>query len=47
MSIKSFSKNQDEIINSIMLLNGLNNFDLDLTYGNGVFYKNIPEPTFI
>ena len=44
MSIKSVSDNQEYIIRSILTLNNLDRFDIDLTYGNGVFYKNLPEP---
>lgn len=44
--IKSLSFEQDEILNSILELNGLHAFDVDLTYGNGNFYKNVPEPYF-
>ena len=42
--IQSLSYNQTEIIKNIMSLNSIDNFDLDMTYGNGVFYKNLPEP---
>lgn len=44
MVIKSVSDNQEQIIRSIMELNGISKFDADLTYGNGVFYKTIPRP---
>ena len=44
MIIKSVSDDQEEIIKSILTLNNLDRFDADLTYGNGVFYKNIPQP---
>jgi tRNA G10 N-methylase Trm11 len=44
--IKSVSYDQTEILQSIMTLNGLDHFDADVSYGNGVFYKNLPEPRF-
>ena len=46
MSIKSFSFNQTEILESIIQLHCPNGIELDMTYGNGVFYKNIPKPQF-
>jgi tRNA G10 N-methylase Trm11 len=42
--IKSVSDNQEYIINSIMQLCNINKFDADVTYGNGVFWKNLPKP---
>lgn len=42
--IRSVYYNQDEILKSILSLNNLSGFDADVTYGNGSFYKNIPEP---
>jgi len=42
--IKSVSDSQDEILNWIMQLYNVKQFDLDPTYSKGVFYKNIPEP---
>lgn len=44
MTIKSVSDDQEYILRSIMSLNNIDKFDIDLTYGNGGFYKNIPEP---
>jgi hypothetical protein len=45
-SIQSVSYDQDYIIKSIMELCGIRWFDADLTYGNGGFWKNLPEPLF-
>jgi len=44
--IKSVSNKQDDILKAILELNGLDSFDADLTYGNGMFYKNLPQPKF-
>jgi tRNA G10 N-methylase Trm11 len=44
--IQSISYDQDYIIKSIMGLCGIDRFDADLTYGNGGFWKNLPEPLF-
>jgi tRNA G10 N-methylase Trm11 len=44
--IQSVSHDQDYIIKSIMDLCGIRWFDADLTYGNGGFWKNLPEPIF-
>jgi len=44
--IVSVSSKQTEILQSILKLNNLNNFDADLSYGNGVFYKDITPPIF-
>lgn len=44
--IKSYSDNQHDILSSILALNGLEYFDADISYGNGSFYKKIPEPNF-
>jgi hypothetical protein len=41
---KSYSDDQNDIIEAIMDINGIDRFDIDLTYGNGNFYKNFPEP---
>ena len=46
MTIKSFSFDQEEILLSILRLNNLDKFDVDLTYGNGMFYKNIAKPDY-
>lgn len=42
--IKSVYDNQHDILKSIMDLNNIDRFDADCTYGNGVFYRNLPEP---
>lgn len=42
--IQSVSYDQDYIIKSIMELCGIEQFDADLTYGNGGFWKNLPPP---
>lgn len=42
--IKSVSGDQNEIIQSIMHLCGIDRFDADLTYANGGFWKNLPQP---
>ena len=44
--IKSVSDNQDDILNSIIQLHCPEGFECDVTYGNGVFYKNISEPKY-
>lgn len=42
--IPSVSYDQKEIISWIMELCGIDRFCADVTYGNGQFYKSIPEP---
>lgn len=42
--IRSVYYDQDEILRSIMTLCNIDRFDVDVTYGNGKFYKNIKEP---
>lgn len=44
--IKSVYENQDEILSAILELNGISRFDADISYGNGSFYKNIPDPLY-
>lgn len=45
--VESVSFAQDEILNAILRLAGLNHFDADITYGNGAFYRDsVPEPLF-
>ena len=44
--VKSVSDNQDEIINGIIKLHCPDGIECDVTYGNGVFYKNIQEPKY-
>lgn len=42
--IRSVSYQQTEILQSIMTLCGVERFCADITYGNGSFYKSLPEP---
>lgn len=42
--IKSVNYDQHKILKDILTINGLERFDVDLSYGNGSFYKDIPEP---
>ena len=44
MTVKSYSFDQTEILEGILLLCGIDRFDMDMSYGNGSFYKKIPEP---
>lgn len=44
--IKSISYDQDEIINNIIQLHCPSGIEVDLTYGNGSFYKNINKPKY-
>lgn len=44
--IKSFYYSQDELIQSIMNLYKIEQFDLDPTYSKGIFYKNTIEPKY-
>lgn len=44
MTIKSVSYDQSEILKSIMELCGIERFCADISYGNGKFYTQIPEP---
>lgn len=46
MIIQSVSYDQDYIIKSIMELCGIDRFDVDMTYGNGGFWKELPKPLF-
>jgi tRNA G10 N-methylase Trm11 len=46
MIIKSVSDDQEYIITSIMQLCNIERFDADVTYGNGVFWKNLPRPNY-
>lgn len=43
-TIKSYGFDQEEIIRDIMHLRGIERFDADVTYGNGAFYRNLPQP---
>lgn len=45
-TIKSVSDDQEYIIKSIMNLCNIDKFDADVTYGNGVFWKNLPKPLY-
>lgn len=42
--VKSVSGDQSQILKWILKLNNLESFEADCTYGNGGFYKDIPEP---
>lgn len=42
--IKSVYENQIDILKSIMTLCNIERFDVDVTYGNGMFYKEIEKP---
>ena len=42
--VTSISFSNDEIIENIMLLYGIERFDLDCTYSIGHFWKNLPQP---
>ncbi|AKA61227.1 hypothetical protein [Pseudoalteromonas phage H103] len=42
--IKSVYENQIDILKSIMTLCSIDRFDVDVTYGNGMFYKEIEKP---
>ena len=46
--IKSVYSRQEDILQAIFTLRGLDHFDADITYGNGAFYKSgeVPEPSF-
>ena len=46
-TIRSVYTNQEDILNGILdLYIDDDRFFSDVTYGNGVFYKNIPEPDY-
>lgn len=42
--VRSVYENQDDLLRGIMALHKIERFDVDLTYGNGGFYKNFPHP---
>lgn len=42
--IRSVYENQIDILKSIMTLCDIDRFDADVTYGNGMFYKEIQKP---
>lgn len=44
--IKSVYENQIDILKSIMKLCNIDRFDVDVTYGNGMFYKEIEKPAY-
>lgn len=44
--IKSVYNNQEDILDAIEKLHCPDGFEADLTYGNGMFYKNRKEPVF-
>ena len=44
LTAKSVSDDQNEIIESILMLNNMEQFDADVTYGNGIFWKKLPQP---
>jgi hypothetical protein len=44
--IKSLSYSQDEILESIKTLYCPNGFEVDLTYGNGGFWKTLERPKY-
>ena len=44
--IKSVYENQEDILRSIMTLCNIERFDVDVTYGNGQFYKEIEKPVY-
>lgn len=43
-AIRSFHESQDEILRSIMALHCPEGFEVDMTYGNGAFWRNLPRP---
>ncbi len=43
--VRSISEDQSEILRSILALHAPDGFDVDMTYGAGNFYKEIPEPS--
>lgn len=42
--IKSVYQDQSSILRGIIALHCPDGFDCDVTYGNGAFYKDVPEP---
>jgi hypothetical protein len=42
--VRSVYFDQDEILRGIMKLHSPEGFDCDMTYGNGQFWKNLPQP---
>jgi len=42
--IRSCEYDQTEILSGIMRLCDIERFDADITYGNGMFYKHLPQP---
>ena len=44
MTVKSVYDNQTELLEALLSLHCPDGLDADLTYGNGAFYKGVPEP---
>jgi len=44
--IRSVEYKQADILKGILTLQGIDRFDADITFGNGSFYKDIPEPVY-
>lgn len=44
--IKSLEFDQREILSGLMQLHNIDRFDVDVTYGNGVFWKDLPRPVY-
>lgn len=42
--VRSVYFDQDDILRGIMRLHSPEGFDCDMTYGNGQFWKNLPQP---
>lgn len=42
--VRSVYFEQDEILRGIIKLHCPNGFDCDMTYGNGRFWQNLPQP---
>jgi len=42
--VRSMYFDQEEILRGIMTLHSPQGFECDMTYGNGVFWKNLPQP---
>lgn len=45
--IRSVEYSQTDILKSIMSLEQIERFDADISYGNGKFYQDIPEPLHV
>lgn len=44
--VKSVYDSQDELLSCMLNLHSNGSVELDASYGNGTFYKNIPEPVY-